>query len=80
MQFIMLTTFQSVWLQPAQGLTTLAELACDGDFYAVLNLIRRNVVSYREVRDKFDGRNVLEWSRFYENDLLAKELLFRYVC
>ena len=58
---------------------SLAELACNGDYYAVLNLIRRKVVVESEACTKFLGRNVAEWAEFHGKFNIRGELLYRFV-
>jgi hypothetical protein len=53
---------------------SLAELACKRAFWAVQNLIRRQVVGSAEYVEQFSGKTAAGWARNYGRTMLAQEL------
>jgi hypothetical protein len=57
---------------------TIAQLALDGDFWAVLNLVRRDLITNSEALEPFRGRTALGWARYHNRMDVAKELRYRF--
>jgi hypothetical protein len=53
---------------------TLGELACEGDWCAVRNLIRRHVPSKAEYTEVFLGKTVAQWAEHHGLPELAREI------
>ncbi len=52
----------------------MAELACKKSWWAVKNLIRRQVIGLGEYAEKFCGKTAEEWARYYKEELIAQEI------
>ena len=61
-----------------QGMPNIAQLAAVKEFWAVKNLIRRQVVPDGELLERHDGKDVFEWSRDHEEWMLLEELEYRF--
>jgi hypothetical protein len=51
-------------------------MASTGDFWAVLNLIRRGLVTDDEAASSYAGKNVVAWAEQYEERGLVQELCY----
>ncbi len=66
---------------PAQGefekkFPSIAEMACREQWFAVRNLIRRQVIASSEFADPFAGKTAALWAEHYQNVAMAKELKY----
>jgi hypothetical protein len=55
---------------------SIAKLVCERHWFAVKNLIRRQVVRRSEYGEKFGGKTAAEWATYYGLELLAKEIRY----
>jgi hypothetical protein len=53
---------------------TLAELACEGKWWAVRNLARRHAAVIAEYSEVFHGKTAAQWAQHHGLPNLAKEL------
>jgi hypothetical protein len=51
-------------------------MACEEQWYAVMNLIRRNRVASDEFTNYFEGKIAFDWAKHYGEEDRAKELHF----
>ncbi|CAG0914253.1 unnamed protein product [Notodromas monacha] len=60
----------------SRGFPSLAQLAAEQEWFAVLNLMRRRVLSKKEFKEKFDGKTVAEWALTFDKPKLAAEIAY----
>jgi hypothetical protein len=53
---------------------TLAELACEGMWWAVRNLARHNAASLAEYQEVFHGKTAAQWAQHYGLPDLSREI------
>ena len=56
------------------GPPSVAQLAHEKKWWAVRNLIRRKLVHEKEMGEKFEGKDVIEWATHFGEERMAKEL------
>jgi hypothetical protein len=69
----MITWNQGRYEERQEG-TPLAELACEGMWWAVRNLARRQAASMAEYQQAFRGKTVAQWAQYYGFTDLSREL------
>jgi hypothetical protein len=59
---------------------SLAELAKQGKFYAVLNIVRRfhGTLDISEFHERIEGKTVMGWTYTHKKPEIAEELLYHY--
>ena len=51
-------------------------MACRKQWFAVKNLLRRQVVPFHEFKELYGSKTAAEWAEHYGESLIAKELRF----
>jgi hypothetical protein len=62
-----------------KGFPRVAEMASKQQWFAVKNLSRRHLIADEEALERFNGRNVLEWAKFFGQKAMEEELEYYFV-
>jgi hypothetical protein len=62
-----------------KGAPSVAQMACEEKWWAVKNLVRRKVVPKKEMFQKYQGKDAIEWAKHHGVTGMAQELEYYFI-